>query len=78
MTARPLVPWRPLVFDRYRVVDEYDQSVWEFERNPALERRQFVEFERLIRKLRYRVHRRCRRHVRGHAVARLVEPTVRR
>ena len=48
-----LVPWRPLVFDRYRVIDPYDKSVWEFERNPKLERRQFVEFERLIRKLRY-------------------------
>jgi GT2 family glycosyltransferase len=49
-----LVPWRPLVFDRYLVVDEHDQSVWQFERNPTLERRQFIEFERLIRKLEYR------------------------
>ena len=49
-----LVPWRPLVFDRYRVVEEHDRSVWQFERNPALERRQFIEFERLIRKLEYR------------------------
>ena len=49
-----LVPWRPLVFDRYRVVEEHDRSVWQFERNPALERRQFIEFERLMRKLEYR------------------------
>jgi hypothetical protein len=49
-----LVPWRPLVFDRYRIVEEYDRSLWEFERNPKLERRQLVEFERLIRKLRLR------------------------
>ncbi len=47
------MPWRPLVFDRYRVMDPYDKSLWEFERNPQLERRQLVEFERLIRKLRY-------------------------
>jgi GT2 family glycosyltransferase len=47
-----VVPWRPLVFDRYRVVEEYDQSLWEFERNPKLERRQLIEFERLIRKVR--------------------------
>jgi hypothetical protein len=48
-----LVPWRPAVFSRYRVVLEPELSVWEFERNPRLERRQFIEFERLIRKLRY-------------------------
>jgi hypothetical protein len=48
-----LVPWRPMVFDRYRVLDRFDQSVWEFERNPRLERRQLIEFERLVRKLRY-------------------------
>ena len=47
-----LVPWRPSVFDRYRVLDRFDESVWEFERNPALERRQLWEFERLIRRLR--------------------------
>jgi galactofuranosylgalactofuranosylrhamnosyl-N-acetylglucosaminyl-diphospho-decaprenol beta-1,5/1,6-galactofuranosyltransferase len=46
-----VVPWRPLVFHRYRFVEDHDQSVWEFQRNPKLERRQFVEFERLIRKL---------------------------
>jgi hypothetical protein len=49
-----LVPWRPLVFDRYRVLDRFDESVWEFERNPRLERRQLIEFERLIRKVRLR------------------------
>jgi GT2 family glycosyltransferase len=48
-----LVPWRPMVFSRYRVLDRFDESVWEFERNPKLERRQLIEFERLIRKLRY-------------------------
>jgi galactofuranosylgalactofuranosylrhamnosyl-N-acetylglucosaminyl-diphospho-decaprenol beta-1,5/1,6-galactofuranosyltransferase len=47
-----LVPWRPMVFDRYRVLDRFDHSVWEFERDPKLERRQLLEFERLIRKLR--------------------------
>jgi hypothetical protein len=49
-----LVPWRPLVFDRYRVQDRFDESVWEFERNPRLERRQLIEFERLVRKVRLR------------------------
>ena len=49
-----VVPWRPLVFDRYRVVEEYDRSLWEFERNPEVERRQLIEFERLMRKLRLR------------------------
>ncbi len=49
-----LVPWRPLVFDRYRVLDRFDESVWQFERNPRLERRQLIEFERLVRKVRLR------------------------
>ena len=48
-----LVAWRPLVFDRYRVIEEHDRSVWEFERDPKLERRQLVEFERLVRRLKY-------------------------
>ena len=49
-----LVAWRPLVFDRYRVVELHDRSVWEFERDPKLERRQFIEFERLVRKVKYK------------------------
>jgi len=28
--------------------------VWEFERDPKLERRQFIEFERLVRKVKYK------------------------
>jgi GT2 family glycosyltransferase len=49
-----LVSWRPAVFDRYQLVDEHEQSVWQLERNPRLERRQLIEFERLMRRLRYR------------------------
>ena len=49
-----LVAWRPLVFDRYRIVELHDRSVWEFERNPKLERRQLIEFERLVRKVKYK------------------------
>jgi galactofuranosylgalactofuranosylrhamnosyl-N-acetylglucosaminyl-diphospho-decaprenol beta-1,5/1,6-galactofuranosyltransferase len=47
-----LVSWRPAVFHGYRLVEDYDGSLWELTRDPKLERRQLIEFERLMRKLR--------------------------
>lgn len=48
-----LACWRPAVFDRYRIVEEHDGSLWELERNPKLERKQLIEFELLLRRLNY-------------------------
>jgi len=51
LTPKQLAPWRPAVFDTYRLIEPADGSVWEYRRDVELERRQLKEFEGLLRSL---------------------------
>lgn len=51
MRADQATPWRLGVFDRYRIIDPSDGTVWEFERDREVERRQLAEFEQLMKQL---------------------------
>lgn len=49
--ADGLVAWRPTVFNGYRLREPLTDVMWEFQRRPDVERRQFIEFNRVMLQL---------------------------
>lgn len=49
--ADSLVPWRPQVFHGYQIREPMTGTIWEFRRDKKIERRQLLEFSRLMWKL---------------------------